>query len=310
MRRRPGIAGLQLDAAARSPYRALGESVQETKAAHVRATLSEFRRRLERFAREHARDIRADPGFRARFHAMCATVGVDPLASAKGAWAELLGIGDWYAALGVAVVEACLASRAVDGGLTDAGRVRAYVARRGFSSSSSSSSAAASSAAAKPSGSAEGGPATITDDDVERAVTALSALGSGFSVVKVGERRLVRSVPGELSDDGGAVLEFAAGERSGNGSGSGSGSAGQQQGGWTTAERVSQGLGWDPERASAALERLLADGIGLVDDQFVEDDEENGGGGGRKKERGGGGGGGQGSPKRAFWFPCLGSSGS
>lgn len=306
MRRRPGIAGLQLDAAARSHYRALGETVQETKAEHVRATLSEFRRRLERFAREHAADIRADPGFRARFHAMCATVGVDPLASARGAWAELLGIGDWYAALGVAVVEACLASRAVDGGLTDAGRVRAYVARRGFSSSSSSSSSAAAASSAAASGSPEGGPQTITDDDVERAVKALSALGSGFSVVKVGERRLVRSVPGELSDDGGAVLEFAAGERSGSGSGS---NGSERNGGWTTAERVSQGLGWDPERASAALERLLADGIGLVDDQFVEEEEESEGsrGGGRKKERGGGG---QGSPKRAFWFPCLGSSGS
>ena len=302
MRRRPGIAGLQLDAAARSHYRALGESVQETKAEHVGATLDSFRRRLEAFAREHAADIRADPSFRARFHTMCATVGVDPLASARGAWAELLGIGDWYAALGVAVVEACLASRSVDGGLTDAGRVRAYVARRGFSSSSPPPSSLSGSS---PSAAAEGAPPTVTDDDVERAVRALSALGSGFSVVKVGERRLVRSVPGELSDDGGAVLEFAAGERSGTGSGSergagagaGAGAGQRGGGGWTTAGRVSQGLGWDPERASAALERLLADGIGLVDDQFVEDQEGGGGGGG----------GGQGNPKRAFWFPCLGS---
>ena len=265
MRRRPGIAGLQLDAAARSRYRALGESVQETKAEHVKATLRSFKSKLEAFALKHAGDIRADPGFRARFHAMCATVGVDPLASSKGAWAEALGLGDWYAALGVAVVEACLASRSVDGGLTDAGRVRAYAARKGFSSSSS----------------ADGTLASITDDDVERAAQALSALGSGFSVVKVGERRLVRSVPGELSGDGAAVLEFASGGRDG------------ESGGWTTEERVSQGLGWDPERASAALERLLADGIGLVDDQFAEGGEE-----GRKGK-------GKGSPERAFWFPCL-----
>lgn len=277
MRRRPGIAGLQLDAAARSHYRALGESVQETKEEHVRATLSSFRTKLEAFALEHARDIRADPGFRSRFHAMCATVGVDPLASSKGAWAKLLGIGDWYAALGVAVVEACLASRSVDGGLTDAGRVRSYVARKGFSSSSSGDT----------------GELTITDDDVERAVQALSALGSGFSVVKVGERRLVRSVPGELSDDGRVVLEFATGS-GGSGGGSGGGNSGSG-GCWTTEERVSQGLGWDLERASAALERLLADGIGLVDDQFVEE-----GVGGKRKGR---------EAKRAFWFPCLGVGG-
>lgn len=31
---------------------------------------------------------------------MCAKVGVDPLASNKGFWAELLGIGDFYYELG------------------------------------------------------------------------------------------------------------------------------------------------------------------------------------------------------------------
>jgi hypothetical protein len=33
-------------------------------------------------------DIRADPAFRAQFHAMCANIGVDPLASNKGVWAQ------------------------------------------------------------------------------------------------------------------------------------------------------------------------------------------------------------------------------
>lgn len=34
---------------------------------------------------------------------MCANVGVDPLASNKGAWAQLLGFGDFYYELGVQV---------------------------------------------------------------------------------------------------------------------------------------------------------------------------------------------------------------
>jgi len=46
-------------------------------------------------------DVRRDPAFRAQFHAMCANVGVDPLASNKGAWAQLLGFGDFYYELGV-----------------------------------------------------------------------------------------------------------------------------------------------------------------------------------------------------------------
>jgi ESCRT-II complex subunit VPS22 len=45
-------------------------------------------------------DIKKSPAFRAQFHSMCAKCGVDPLASNKGFWAELLGIGDFYYELG------------------------------------------------------------------------------------------------------------------------------------------------------------------------------------------------------------------
>jgi ESCRT-II complex subunit VPS22 len=34
---------------------------------------------------------------------MCSAVGVDPLASQKGFWAELLGFGDFYYELGVQI---------------------------------------------------------------------------------------------------------------------------------------------------------------------------------------------------------------
>jgi hypothetical protein len=46
-------------------------------------------------------DIRKNPIFRQQFHEMCAKVGVDPLASNKGVWAELLGIGDFYYEIGL-----------------------------------------------------------------------------------------------------------------------------------------------------------------------------------------------------------------
>lgn len=45
-------------------------------------------------------DIKKSPAFRAQFHTMCQNIGVDPLASRKGFWAELLGIGDFYYELG------------------------------------------------------------------------------------------------------------------------------------------------------------------------------------------------------------------
>ena len=58
---------------------------------------------------------------------MCANIGVDPLASNKGMWAQLLGFGDFYYELGVQVVEACLATRAVNGGLMDLESLSIYV---------------------------------------------------------------------------------------------------------------------------------------------------------------------------------------
>lgn len=44
--------------------------------------------------------INSDPEFRHQFHTMCINVGVDPLASNKGFWANMLGVGDFYFELG------------------------------------------------------------------------------------------------------------------------------------------------------------------------------------------------------------------
>ena len=73
-------------------------------------------------------DIRKDPVFRAQFHTMCANIGVDPLASNKGVWAQVLGFGDFYYELGVQIVEACLATRSLNGGLMDMQSLMRYVA--------------------------------------------------------------------------------------------------------------------------------------------------------------------------------------
>lgn len=45
-------------------------------------------------------DIKKNAEFRGHFQQMCATIGVDPLASSKGFWSEMLGVGDYYYELG------------------------------------------------------------------------------------------------------------------------------------------------------------------------------------------------------------------
>lgn len=211
---------------------------------------------------------------------MCANVGVDPLASNKGAWAQLLGLGDFYYELGVAALEAAWATRPSDGGLVPLAALTRAVARRRGS-------------AADP----------VSEDDVARALKKLRALGPGVDVVELGGVAYVRSVPGELDPDRGAALGAAAapGQRRACGA--------STSGGSLTASELVAATGWARARAEAALEGLLREGLAMADDL---DEEGGGGGGAAARRRGGGGGGGGGADDdgappsgRRYWFPCL-----
>ncbi|GFH29858.1 vacuolar protein sorting-associated protein, partial [Haematococcus lacustris] len=130
MRRGPGLAGLQQDALKREQYKQIGDEVKNSNLEAMKQQMSLFKSKLEEFARKHKADIRRDPELRARFHQMCANIGVDPLASNKGLWTHALGFGDFYYELGVQIVEACLASRSADGGLLELGALTRAVNRR------------------------------------------------------------------------------------------------------------------------------------------------------------------------------------
>ncbi|KAG9456039.1 hypothetical protein H6P81_000547 [Aristolochia fimbriata] len=225
MRRRPGIGGLQTAAAARDQYRLLGENVAKIRTDLMKEQLSTFRTQLEEFARKHKNDIRKNPTFRSQFHEMCAKVGVDPLASNKGFWAELLGIGDFYYELGVQIVDICLATRAHNGGLINLQELCSLLCQKQKTARDS-----------------------VTEDDCLRAIGKLKALGSGFEVISVGKKKLVRSVPTELNKDHNEILELA------------------QARGYVTAAEVERTLSWSSGRALDALETLLEEGLSMVDD--------------------------------------------
>lgn len=131
--RRLGRAGA-LDAAQRRAALARhGEAISAEAARHMRQQLDVFKRNLEEFAVRHKREIQRDPAFRASFHSMCASIGVDPLVSRKGVWAELLGgVGDYYYELGVRVIEICVGSRAMNGGILAMEEVVAALRKRRF----------------------------------------------------------------------------------------------------------------------------------------------------------------------------------
>lgn len=52
--------------------------------------VEKFREHLEDFAAKHKNEIKKNPQFRKQFQEMCASIGVDPLASGKGKYKYLV----------------------------------------------------------------------------------------------------------------------------------------------------------------------------------------------------------------------------
>lgn len=167
-------------------YEAVGSRLASEKAEHVEKQVATFRAKLEEFARKHRKAINRDPEFRRQFQIMCARIGVDPLVSSKGFWAEILGFGDFYFELGVQIIDACLSTRDENGGLMDLAELRARVAAMRAASAQ-----------------------RVGEDDLVRAIDHLRVLGNGFKVVRAGARDLVVSVPVELNHDHADVLLLA-----------------------------------------------------------------------------------------------------
>lgn len=95
----------------------------------LKAQLEVFKRSLGEFAQNYQKDIKKNPLLRAQFQKMCNTIGVDPLASSKGFWAEMLGVGDFYYELGIQIVESCLVWQEATGGLIDLDVIKKRISR-------------------------------------------------------------------------------------------------------------------------------------------------------------------------------------
>lgn len=186
MRRRAGVGAIQKQKLEHGKYKDKGTEIQENQLEQMSRQLDVFRTNLEEFASKHKNEIKKNATFRRQFQEMCASIGVDPLASGKGFW-SVLGIGDFYYELGVQIVEVCLATNDQNGGLISLDEVRQRLIKaRGKSQHHQD----------------------ITNDDLLSAVKKLKIFGNGFTVVPIGKGKyLVQSVPGELSMDHTAVLQ-------------------------------------------------------------------------------------------------------
>ncbi|KAF2828773.1 EAP30-domain-containing protein [Ophiobolus disseminans] len=246
-RRTPGLSSLSSRGLQNHHYTSHGAALRTRNAQSLETQLSVFQSLLHNFALTHSKDIRANPAFRAEFARMCSALNIDFLASSyhrdnKGAeakggesiWAQLLGgsVNDFYFNLGVLIVEECRATRSENGGLISVSDLKTRILKgRGI-----------------------GGGMEVSDDDIKRAVDSLAPLGSCFSIMKIGHRSLIRSVPKELNTDQSTVLEAI------------------QVLGYVTVSMLQINLSWERPRAHAVVEDLMADSLVWVDTQAGENE--------------------------------------
>jgi len=225
-----GLAAFERHEQSKRSFAELSNQLSKAQVDHLHSQLTQFRTALAHFASTHRESIRSDPTFRHAFQQMCSSIGVDPLAGPRkgGWWAEMLGLGDWQYELGVQIVDVCVSTRERNGGLIEMDELVRLVSKlRGVS----------------------GG--AITEDDVIRSIKTLQPLGAGYQVLDVGGgRKMVRSVVKELDADQSVVLAIA-----------------QEEGGRIVEDILIRRNGWTRERAHAALENMLHDGLCWLDEQ-------------------------------------------
>lgn len=232
-RRGAGISALHKKKEAKNLFESKAEEIESEQFEYISKALSSFKANLETFAQKHKKEINRNPQFRAQFQRMCSRVGVDPLASNKGFWAEILGVGDFYYELSVQIIQICLSTRKSNGGLIGLDELmrRLQFAR---------------SRAGKTS------QMEISTDDVRRAIGKVKSLGTGFGIIQVGEQQMVVSVPVELNFDHIAVLNSAV------------------ESYYVTISGLKKEFAWTEERIHQVLDLMLKEGMAWIDEQSGE----------------------------------------
>jgi ESCRT-II complex subunit VPS22 len=255
-----GVRGLKAQQDHKEKLSQAGKAMEAETIGHVETQLESFKGELAKFAASHKTSINSDPAFRHRFQEMTRGVGIDPLMSSKGFWGTMLGVGDFYFELGVQVLDACISSRPINGGLLSMDECIARIneartagSRTSPSAASSSSAAAAATTTTTAAASSSKPQALVTARDVVRAVEQLRVLGSGISIVNIEKRSggtaYIRSVPHELSADSVTVIGCIS-----------------DSGKSATEVELQKALGWNAARVASCVRDLVAEGIVWVDE--------------------------------------------
>ncbi|EGC30026.1 hypothetical protein DICPUDRAFT_42052 [Dictyostelium purpureum] len=230
MRRGVGIQAVHNQTQTQKQLQNVSDQISTENINKIKEQLVIFKENLEQFAIKHKKDITKNPEFRKYFQDMCNMIGVDPLASNKGFWSQVLGVGDFYYTLGVQIIEICLKYRGSNGGLMEMNILADHLRKlRGKNSQE------------------------ISLDDIETSISKLKVLGNGFNIIKVNKKKLVQSVPCELNKDHTDIIILA-----------------QENNSSITESQISQKLKWNNHRINSVLNFLLQESMVWIDDQSTE----------------------------------------
>ncbi|RYH12801.1 hypothetical protein EON65_37285 [archaeon] len=185
MRRKVGVSAVRAKQDEKVQFGKIGKALEDTKLSFVQEVMTSFRTTLAEFATKYKDKINSDPEFRQQFHRMCLSTGVDPLASSKGFWADILGVGDFYFELGVKIIQVAVQTRSINGGIMPLDEMLQRVQKK------------------------QQGKQAVSKEDIIRSVDKIGVLGSGFRLLKLGGNMVIISVPMEITNDHELLLAAA-----------------------------------------------------------------------------------------------------
>eukprot|EP00766_Chilomastix_caulleryi_P001068 gnl/Chilomastix_caulleri/2046.p1 GENE.gnl/Chilomastix_caulleri/2046~~gnl/Chilomastix_caulleri/2046.p1 ORF type:complete len:160 (+),score=32.08 gnl/Chilomastix_caulleri/2046:318-797(+) len=140
-------------------------------------------------------------------------------------------MGDFYYDLAVQIIDLCVSTRSANGGLIRMNDLVSWLNKM-------------------RKGAAQKRKVTqVTEDDVTRALKKLETLGSSICVVKIGKDDYVQSVPKTMAGDLSDVMDCA------------------DEKGRVLISKLIEKYKWTKERASAAMDTLVGQGVAMIDDQ-------------------------------------------
>ncbi|SCU78713.1 LADA_0A07074g1_1 [Lachancea dasiensis] len=182
--------------------------------------LNAFQEKLVDFAKDHNSELKANPDFRVKFIKMCSSIGIDPICLFDKE-RHLFDVNDYFYEICVKVIELCRHTQDLNGGVISFDELHKGHFQQ----------------------------LKVDMADLQKAVEMLETLDGGLEVFTIKNKKYLRSVPNELTNDHTKILEVCSVL------------------GYASVSLLRINMDWMPVRSDAVLKEMVAKGMLWVDGQ-------------------------------------------